>query len=120
MAAILKKRFDAPDETRSINKGKVEVVKFGNAQAMRVRFEAGWRWSECVKPVAGTDSCQIDHLVYGISGRMMTRMDDGTELEMGPGDVVSIPAGHDAWIIGNEPFVGLDFQGAATYAKQKS
>ena len=111
--------FDNPEETRSIEKGRIEVVKLGDVTAMRVRFEPGWRWSECVKPVVGTPSCQVGHLMHVISGRMGVRMDDGSEAEFGPGDVGVIPPGHDAWIVGNESFVGIDFQGGAVYAKPR-
>ena len=117
MAKMERKSFDKPEETRSINKGKIEVVKLGDVTAMRVRFEPGWKWSECVKPVVGTESCQVGHLMHVVSGRMRVRMDDGTEAEFGAGDVGLIPPGHDAWLIGNEAFVGIDFQGGAAYAK---
>ena len=116
--AITKKSFDSPDETRNISKGKVEVVNLGETTAMRATFEPGWKWSESVKPMAGTESCEVAHLVYIISGRMGLRMNDGTETEIGPGDVATIPPGHDAWIIGDEPCVAVDFQGGSTYAKQ--
>jgi quercetin dioxygenase-like cupin family protein len=119
MAAMVKKSFEAPDETRPISKGKIEVVDVDGTQVMRANFEPGWRWSECVKPVAGTESCQVAHLIYVVSGRMVVRMDDGAESEIGPGDVSSIPPGHDAWIVGDEPFVGVDFQGGQTYAAPK-
>jgi quercetin dioxygenase-like cupin family protein len=117
MAALTRKSFDAPDETRSVAKAMIEVVDLGGTKVMRTTFEPGWRWSECVKPVAGTESCRVSHLVAVTSGRMVVRMDDGTETEIGPGDAAAIPPGHDAWIVGDEPFVGFDFQGAATYAK---
>jgi mannose-6-phosphate isomerase-like protein (cupin superfamily) len=117
MAAMEKKSFDSPEETRSIDKGSVEILNLGGKQVMRATFQPGWKWSECVRPVAGTDTCQVSHLVYTVSGRMKIKMDDGTEDEVGPGDVVSIPPGHDAWIVGDEPYVGVDFQGAASYAK---
>ena len=117
MAKIERKSFDNPEETRSIDKGKIEVVKLGDVTAMRVRFEPGWKWSECVKPVVGTASCQVGHLMHVVSGRMGVRMDDGSQAEFGPGDVGVIPPGHDAWIIGDEAFVGIDFQGGAVYAK---
>lgn len=117
MAKMERKSFENPEETRSVQKGKIEVVKLGDVTAMRVRFEPGWRWSECVKPVAGTNSCQVGHLMHVVSGRMGVRMDDGSEAEFKPGDVGVIPPGHDAWIVGNEPFVGIDFQGGAVYAK---
>ena len=119
-AATIRKAFDSPDETRTISKGKVEVVNLGDVQAMRATFQPGWRWSECVKPIAGTESCQVAHLGYVLTGRMRIRMDDGTESEMGPGDATLIPSGHDAWVIGNEPCVIIDFQGASTYAKPRS
>jgi hypothetical protein len=117
MAQMERKTFDAPEETRLVDKARIEVVKLGDVTAMRTRFEPGWRWSECVKPVVGTDSCQVAHLMYVVSGQMGVRMDDGTEATFGPGDVGSIPPGHDAWIIGQEAFVGVDFQGGAVYAK---
>ena len=119
MAGTVKKNFDSPEETRKVDKGTVEILNLGDAQVMRATFQPGWKWSECVKPVAGTDSCEVSHLVYVNSGRMRLRMDDGSEIEIGPGDVASIPPGHDAWIIGDEPFVGIDFQGAGSYAKPK-
>jgi hypothetical protein len=120
MAQMIKKSFDAPDETRPIPKGKLEVVNVGDLQPMRTIFEPGWRWSESVKPIAKTDSCQVLHLSYIISGRMGVRMDDGSEAEFGPGDVGVIPPGHDAWVVGNEPVVGIDFRGGAIYAKPPS
>jgi mannose-6-phosphate isomerase-like protein (cupin superfamily) len=120
MAQMIKKSFDSPDETRPIAKGKVDVVNFSDLQPMRITFDPGWRWSESVKPIVKTDSCQVHHLTYVISGRMAVRMDDGSETEFGPGDVGVIPPGHDAWVVGNEPVVGIDFRGGAIYAKPPS
>lgn len=117
MVKTVKKNFNTPEETRTMEKGKVEVLDLNGMQVMRATFQAGWKWSECVKPIAGTNSCEVSHLMYTISGRMAVKMDDGSEIEIGPGDAASIPAGHDAWIIGAEPYVGVDFQGAADYAK---
>ena len=117
MAKLEKKSFDQPDETRPVDKGTVEVVELDGATVMRTTFEPGWRWSECVKPTVGGDSCQVHHVGYAISGRMHVTMDSGEELDIGPGDVLQIPPGHDAWIVGDEPYVGVDFQGGATYAK---
>lgn len=119
-AATIRKSFATPDEVRNIPNGRVEVVTLGDVQAMRATFEPGWKWSESVKPVAGTDSCQVAHLGYQVSGRMIVRMDDGSEHEFGPGDACAIPAGHDAWVLGDEPVVLIDFQGAALYAKPKA
>lgn len=117
MAKMERKSFDNPEETRSINKGKIEVVKLGEVTAMRLRLEPGWKWSTCIKPVVGTESCQVGHLMHVVSGRMRVRMADGPEAEFGPGDVGVIPAGHDAWIVGDEAFVGIDFQGGTAYGK---
>jgi uncharacterized cupin superfamily protein len=119
MAKMIRKSFAAPEETRPIDKGKVEIVQLGDVTAMRATFQPGWRWSECLKAIAGTDSCQVAHMGYVITGRMRVRMDDGTEEEFGPGDVGVIPPGHDAWIVGNEPMVFIDFQGGGTYAKSQ-
>jgi hypothetical protein len=115
-----RKNFYDADEVRDMDKGRVEVVNLGSMQAMRAVFEPGWRWSECVKPIAGTDSCQVAHTGYMVSGHMMIKMDDGTEHEFTAGDVGVIPPGHDAWTIGDEKVVFIDLQGAADYSKPKS
>jgi hypothetical protein len=117
--ATLKKNIGKPDETRPFPKGKIEVVKVGDLTFGKATFEPGWKWSECVKPIAGTASCMTHHNGFVVSGRMGIRMDDKTEIEVGPGDVFVCPPGHDAWIVGKEPCVVYDFAGAATYAKQK-
>jgi len=119
VAKMVKKSFDAPEETRSLHKGKIEVVDLGGVKVKRVIHEPGWRWSECVKPDVGTNSCQVGHLIHVISGRIVVRMDDNSEAEFGPGDVGSIPPGHDAWVVGDKPFISIDF-GDALYAKQQS
>jgi quercetin dioxygenase-like cupin family protein len=117
MANMQRKPLDQPDETRPIEKGKVEVVQLDTGTVMRTTFEPGWRWSECVKPVVGGDSCQVDHFGYCVSGHLHVQMDDGEELEFAPGDAMRIPPGHDAWVVGDQPYVGVDFQGGAEYAK---
>jgi quercetin dioxygenase-like cupin family protein len=118
MAGLERKRFDDPDEARPFkDKGRVEIVNIGEGVVGRATFEPGWKWSEHVKPIAGTDSCQAAHVGYVLSGRQVIKMDDNTELEISAGDIVSIPAGHDGWTIGDEPCVVLDFAGMATYAK---
>jgi ethanolamine utilization protein EutQ (cupin superfamily) len=114
MGKIVKKSFDASDETRPIPKGKVDVVKLGDIQVMRQTFEPGFRWSESMKSIAKTDSCQIHHLMYIVSGRLGVRMNDGSTAEFGPGDVGDIPSGHDAWVVGNVPCVNVDFGSAIT------
>jgi ethanolamine utilization protein EutQ (cupin superfamily) len=117
MDQLVKKSFAAPDEVRPVSKGKVEVVNLGELQPMRTTLEPGWRWSESVKPIVKTDSCQVPHLNYVLSGRIAIRMDDGSQVELGPGDLATIPPGHDAWVVGNEPCVSIDFQGGAVYAR---
>lgn len=119
MAGLEVKRFDSPDETRAFQgKGQMEVVEVASQTIGRGTFEPGWRWSENVKPIAGTDSCQVSHLGYIVSGRMRVFMDDGSEGELGPGDVVAIAPGHDAEIVGDEACVMLDFGEFGEYAKR--
>ena len=119
MATIEVKSFESPDETRPFQgKGKADVVQLGGRTIGRGRFEPGWRWSENVKPIAQTDSCEVSHLGYCVSGRMKVYMDDGTEKEVGPGDVVAIPPGHDAEIVGEEECVFVDFGEFGDYAKR--
>jgi ethanolamine utilization protein EutQ (cupin superfamily) len=115
---ILSKNLEQPDESRTFDKGQVDVVTVGDAVFGRAVFEPGWRWSECVKPIVGTDSCQHHHRTFVLSGRLHVVLDDGTEAEAGPGDVVIVPPGHDAWVVGNEQCVSFDFDaGAGDYAK---
>ena len=110
------KNLGSPDEVRSFDKGKMDVVTLDNVTVGLATFEPGWQWSECVKPIAGTDSCQVPHVGYVLSGRIKVVMDDGSEEEFGPNDAVVIPPGHDAWTVGAEPCVMLDFAGADEYA----
>ena len=113
------KSFDSPDETRPFaDKGSAAAVSLASGTALKGTFEPGWRWSEHVKPIADTDSCQAAHLGYVLSGRMHIVMDDGTEGEVGPGDAVSIPPGHDAWTVGDEACVLVDFGQVGDYAKR--
>ena len=117
--SVITKRLAQCDETRPMPHGKVEVVNLGGVAVMRATFEPGWKWSEHVKPSAQTDSCQVAHTCSIISGRLHVRMNDGTEVEMGPGEASVTLPGHDAWVAGDEPVVFLDFAGAATYAKPR-
>jgi len=114
-----RKNFSAPSETRPFDKGKVEVLQMGENTVARATFEPGWKWSTCIAPIAKTHSCQSAHFGYQLSGKMVVRMDDGAETTTVSGDVVHIPPGHDAWVIGNEPVVFIDFQGMANYAKKR-
>ncbi|HTE84271.1 MAG TPA: cupin domain-containing protein, partial [Dehalococcoidia bacterium] len=102
---LASKPLGAPEETRKFPHGKIELVKLGDVTAGRGTFEPGWKWSVDVKPIAGTTSCQAAHTGYVLSGRMRVRMDDGTEVEVGPGDAYVFPPGHDGWTVGNEPAV---------------
>ncbi len=114
---IAKRNIDSPDETRPFKAhGRMDVVTLGDFTLGRGVFEPGWRWSEDVKPIAGTESCQVRHTGICISGEMVVRYDDGTEVTFGAGDVMLIEPGHDGWVVGNEACVMLD-TGIAAYAK---
>lgn len=119
MATLEVKNFDSADETRPFEgKGRADVVQLAGQAVGRGVFEPGWKWSNNVKPIAQTDSCQVSHLGYCISGRMKIYMDDGTEAEVGPGEAVAIPPGHDAEVIGDEACVMVDFGEISEYAKR--
>ncbi|HEY0506824.1 MAG TPA: cupin domain-containing protein [Blastococcus sp.] len=109
--------FDKPDEVREFPHGRVEIVTVGGAEIGRLILEPGWRWSNDVKPIAGTGLCEAPHMQYHVSGRVHVLMADGTEFEAGPGDVTSLPQGHDAWVVGDEPVVVVDWYGASNYAR---
>jgi quercetin dioxygenase-like cupin family protein len=122
MAGIQKKQFSSATDVRPFkaDKGELRMIDLDGPAAGKATFQPGWRWSEHVKPIAGTDSCQAPHLGYVLSGQMTIRMDDGTEDTINTGDFVSIAPGHDAWVVGDEPCVMLDWQGYADYAKPKA
>jgi hypothetical protein len=103
---------DSSTDVREFANGRVEVVTVGTTTVTRSTMHPGWRWSECVKPIAGTDSCQVQHNGYALIGRLRVRGEDGTEIEINPGDAYSIAPGHDAWVVGQEPWVGVDFSPA--------
>ncbi|NKY46378.1 cupin domain-containing protein [Nocardia cerradoensis] len=119
--SLLVRNFDAADETREFESGsgRLEVVQAPSGAVGRAVFEPGWRWSTHVKPIAGTDSCQAAHIGYCVSGRMHIRMDDGTECEVGPGDFMQCPPGHDAWTVGDQACVMIDWAAAAEYARRR-
>ena len=119
MADMEARDFDSPDEVREFEgNGRAQVVNIGGQVVGKGTFEPGWKWSMNVKPIAGTDSCQVSHLGYVISGRMKVYMDDGSEAEVGPGDVMAIPPGHDAEVVGDEACVMVDFGEFGDYAKR--
>ena len=109
--------FESPDETRQFPNGQAQILMIGDSEVGRLVFQPGWRWSTDVQPIAGTGSCEAPHFQYHVSGRLGIRMDDGTEFVAGPGDVTSLPSGHDAWVVGEEPVVVVDWYGASNYAK---
>jgi len=114
------KSFDSPEETRPFReKGQMEVVHLNGDAVGRGTFEPGWRWSEHVKPIAGTETCHVRHLGYVESGRMKFVMGDGSEVELGPGEVFDVPPDHDAWTVGEEPCVLIDFGGVGGYAQPR-
>ena len=119
-----RKDFKTPDEVRTFEKGKAELVNIGGGVVGRLSLEPGWRWSQHVKPLAKTQWCEAPHFQYQVSGRLHVVMADGTEFDTLPGQVVTLPSGHDAWVVGNEPVVVVDFQGMLDYAtgsgKEKS
>lgn len=110
--------FDKADEVREFPKGRAEILSVGDAEVGRLVLEPGWRWSNDVKPIAKTESCTAPHFQYHVAGRLAILMDDGTEFVAGPGDVTSLPSGHDAWVVGNESVVVVDWFGASNYAKE--
>ena len=108
--------FGAPFEVRKFKKGRLELVKIAGATIGRVILEAGWRWSKHVKPIVKTKSCLARHLFYEVSGILKIRFEDGKEMECHPGDIAYVPIGHDAWVVGDEPVVAVDFLGMLDYA----
>jgi len=113
------KSFGKPEEVREFPKGRVELVYIGGAAIGRATFQPGWKWSNSVQPLVKTKSCEAPHFQYHVSGRLMVKMDDGTVVECKPGDVSLLPQGHDAWVVGNEPVVVVDFQGMIDYAQKR-
>src|ERR1700691_3067541 len=109
--------FGQPDEIREFPNGRAEIVKVGGGEVGRLIFQPGWRWSNDVKPMAQTASCEAPHFQYHVSGQLAIRMGDGTEFIAGPGDITSLPSGHDAWVVGDEQVVVVDWFGASNYAK---
>ena len=114
-----KKSFSSPDQVRTFDKGKLELTTFTNGTTIgKITLEPGWSWEKCVKPIVKTNSCEAPHTQYVISGHIKAVMDDGSEDEFGPGDIAVIPSGHNAWVVGEEPVVAIDFTGAKDYAKE--
>src|SRR3954466_4631194 len=105
------KNFESPDEVREFPNGHAEILGIGGGEVGRYVFQPGWRWSNDVKPIAGTESCEAPHFQYHVSARLAIRMDAGSEFLAGPGDISSLPSGHDGWVVGDEPAVVIDWYG---------
>ena len=118
MAKAELKDFASPDETRTFEKGKVDLVQIGGGVVGRLTLEPGWRWSMHVKPIARTEWCEAPHFQYQVSGYLHVVMSDGRAFDTGPGQVSALPQGHDAWVVGNEPVVLIDWAGASNYAQK--
>jgi quercetin dioxygenase-like cupin family protein len=116
---VILKRFEHPDEVRTFEKGKFELVHLGGMTIGRATYEPGWKWSEHVGKVIGARSCVVEHVGMVVAGRATAAMDDGRVIEMHAGDLFYIPPGHDSWVVGDEPYVSLHFMGAGDYARNK-
>lgn len=117
MATSEQKRFEMPDETREFERGRADLMNIGGGVVRRLTLQPGWRWSEHVKPVAHTEWCEAPHFQYHVAGTLRVRMADGTQFDAEPGDVTALPSGHDAWVVGDEPVVVVDWFGASNYAR---
>ena len=118
-SALMKKNIRSPDETRSFPNGKVEILRLEDHTVAVVTLRPGWQWSRDVRRIEKTENCLTEHLQYVISGRLMVQMQDGMRIELGPGDFASIPPRHDAWVVGDEPFLAIDFLGMEEYARPR-
>jgi hypothetical protein len=117
MAKAERKNLKSPDETRKFEKGTVELVNIGGGTVGRLTLEPGWKWSVHVKPIAKTEWCEAPHFQYHAAGKLHVKMADGHEFDVGPGEITALPQGHDAWVVGDEAVVLIDFAGASNYAK---
>ncbi|MDP2292411.1 MAG: cupin domain-containing protein [Actinomycetota bacterium] len=116
--AAEQKTFRTPDETREFSHGRADILHIGGSDIGLLTLQPGWRWSDHVKPLAGTDLCEAPHFQYHVAGQLHVLMADGTELDAHPGDVTALPHGHDAWVVGDEPVVVVDWWGASNYGKE--
>jgi class 3 adenylate cyclase len=115
---LQRRRFSEPSDVRTFPHGKIEIVELDDTVVGRMIYEPGWRWSTDIKPIAGGETCQYHHFGVSTSGVLRVQLPDGTELEINPGDVFEIPPGHDAWVVGDEPWVSIDFEAMRTYGKR--
>ncbi len=115
---VILRRFDSPDETRVMTKGRFELVRIGGMTIGRASYEPGWKWSEHVGPTVGAARCTVPHIGLVVSGTATAAFDDGRVFELRAGELFYIPpVPHDSWVVGNEPYVSLHFLGADDYAK---
>ena len=117
MGKAEQKAFDTADETREFERGRLDLLNIGESQIGRLTLQPGWRWPEHIKPAAGTEWCEAPHFQYHVTGTLRIQMADGTQFDAGPGEVTALPQGHDAWVVGDEPVVVVDWWGASNYAK---
>ena len=117
MSRLQRKRFSEPVDVRRFPNGRVDVIELDDVVVGRMTYEPGWRWSVDVKPIAGTEACLYHHVGVTLQGRLRIQMGDGTELEIGPGDVFEIPPGHDAWVLGDTPWVSVDWEAMRTFGR---
>jgi len=120
MVKMQSKKLSQPDELRTFDKGKLEIITLGGVLFGRATLQPGWKWSTSLKALMKTKSCEAPHLQYHVSGRLAVVMDDGSQAEFGPGEVSLIPPGHDAWVVGDEPVVVVDISGMAGYARPQA
>lgn len=114
---LMKKNLATPDEVREFPRGRIELAHLGDTTIARITLRPGWRWSQDIKSLAGTETCLVGHIQYVLSGRLTVRMDDGMQMDLEPGDAAVIPPGHDAWVAGDEPCVLVDFGGMKNYTE---
>jgi hypothetical protein len=118
LGKLIEKNFAKPDEVREFPNGKLELISFNGSIVGKATLQPGWQWSKSLKEIAKTESCQAPHFQYHVSGILKIKMDDGSEFECKPGDVTLVPPGHDAWVVGKEPVVLIDFQGMGNFAEK--
>ncbi|MBA2381525.1 MAG: hypothetical protein H0V73_05370 [Chloroflexi bacterium] len=116
---LQRRRFSDSTDVRRFPLGTAEVVELGDLVIGRLEYQPGWRWVTEVKPVAGTEWCEHHHVLLSVSGRLRMQLADGAELETGPGEVAEIPPGHDAWVVGDAPWIGFDVAGMRTYGRSR-
>jgi len=119
MIDVLRKRFESPDEVRTFERGKLEIVHLGGRTIGRASYQPGWKWSLHVAPTVGTTLCPVEHVGMVLAGSATVAFEDGRVIELRPGELFHVPAvPHDSWVVGDEPYVSLHFLGADTYAKK--